>query len=128
MKVSAILTAASLVAAVAGGSGSCRAAAEGRTPASLLQPAAAVLKILAGAAVPAAELGQERARGISVDVNGSAVNNGTSASNAVLGSPITGTISNDHSIDNDVGITSVLQNFGNNSVIQTSTTINITVH
>ena len=52
---------------------------------------------------------------------------GTSSGNAVIGSPLTGFISNDHSIDNNAGITSVLQNFGNNSVVQASTTINITV-
>jgi hypothetical protein len=127
MKASAIWVAASLAAALAGGSGSCLAA-EGGTPGPSPRPAAAVLRILAGTAVPAAELGDQRARGISVNVNGSALNNGTSSGNAVLGSPITGMISNDHSIDNNVGITSVLQNFGNNSVMQTSTTINITVH
>ncbi len=123
MKPSAIWAAAALFAAVAGGSGSCLAAG-GAAPTQ----SAAVLHILAGTAVPTAELGRERARGIAVNVNGSALNNGSSAGNAVLASPITGMISNDHSIDNNVGITSVLQNFGNNSVMQTSTTINISVH
>jgi hypothetical protein len=46
----------------------------------------------------------------------------------VIGSPINGVLDNDHSINNNAGITSVLQNFGNNSVMQVSTTINITVH
>lgn len=123
MKASAIWAAASLLAAVAGGSGSCLAG-EGAAP----SPSAAVLHVLAGTAVPNAELGHQRARGINVNVNGSALNNGNSADNAVLASPITGMISNDHSINNNVGITSVLQNFGNNSVMQTSTTINISVH
>jgi hypothetical protein len=127
MKQSAILAAASLLAALAAGSGSCLAA-QGGTPGPLPQPTAAVLRILAGSAVPAAELSHERARGLAVNVNGSAVNNGTSTNNAVLSSPITGMISNDHSINNNIGITSVLQNFGNNSVMQTSTTINITMH
>ena len=123
MKASAIWAAAALFAAVAGGSASCLAAgSEAPTP------SAVVLRVLAGTAVPNAELGHERARGIAVNVNGSALNRGDSADNAVLLSPITGTISNSHSIDNNVGITSVLQNFGNNSVMQTSTTINISVH
>ncbi|HEY3909911.1 MAG TPA: hypothetical protein VGM07_08480 [Stellaceae bacterium] len=123
MKASAIWAAASLFAALAGGTGSCLAA-EGAAP----TPSAAVLRLLAGTVVPSAELGRERARGISVNVNGSALNNGNSTGNAVLASPITGLIDNEHSINNNVGITSVLQNFGNNSVMQTSTTINISVH
>ena len=125
MKASAIWAAAALFAAIAGGSGSCLAA-----QAAAPTPSAAVLHVLAGTAVPTAELGRERARGIAVNVNGSALNNGNSTGNNVslVGSSIAGTISNDHSIDNNVGITSVLQNFGNNSVMQTSTTINISVH
>lgn len=123
MKASAIWAAASLFAAVAGGSSACLAAHPG-APA----PSMAVLQVLAGSVVPNAELGNQRARGIAVSVNGSALNNGSSGGNAVIASPITGIIDNDHSINNNVGITSVLQNFGNNSVMQTSTTINITVH
>jgi hypothetical protein len=123
MKASAIWTAAALFAAALGASGSCLAA-EGGAP---TKPGT-VLRVLAGTAVPSAELGKERARGIAVNLNGSALNNGSSANNAVVGSPVTGMIDNDHSIDGNVGITSVLQNLGNNSIIQSSTTINITVH
>jgi hypothetical protein len=123
MKASAIWAAASLIAAVAGVSGSSLAA-EGGTPTK----SAAVLKALAGTQLGTAALGQEHARGIAVNLNGAALANGTSAGNAVIGSAITGTITNDHSIDNNTGFTSVLQNFGNNSVLQTSTTINISVH
>lgn len=123
MKASAIWAAASLLIAVAGVSGSSLAAERG-TP---VKPAA-VLKVLAGSQLGTTALGQEHGRGIAVNLNGSALANGTSAGNAVIGSAITGMISNDHSIDNNTGFTSVLQNFGNNSVLQTSTTINISVH
>lgn len=123
MKASAIWAAASLLAAALGVSGSCLAA-EGGTPAK----SAAVLKALMGTAIPAAQLGQERARGIALNFNGSALNNGNSTNNSVVNSPITGSIDNDHSISNNVGITTVLQNVGNNSVLQSNTTINITVH
>lgn len=123
MKASAIWAVASLLAAAVGASGSCLAA-EGGTPAK----PALVLNALAGTAVPTIELGKEHGRGIAVNVNGSALNNGSSAGNSVVSSPLAGTISNDHSINDNVGITSVLQNFGNNSVMQSSTTINITVH
>jgi hypothetical protein len=123
MKTSAIWVVASLLAAAVGASGSCLAA-EGGAP---IKPDS-VLSALAGSALPTAELGKEHGRGIAVNLNGSALNNGSSTGNSVVGSSLTGTISNDHSIDNNVGITSVLQNFGNNSVMQTSTTINITVH
>lgn len=129
MKVSVTWAAAALLVAVVGASGSGLAAESGVPGNGPVKPAA-VLGALAGTAVPSAELGRERGRGgIAVNVNGSAaLNNGSSANNIVVGSPIAGTISNDKSIDNNVGITSVLQNFGNNSVIQTSTTINITIH
>jgi hypothetical protein len=123
MKASAIWAAASLlIAAVAASSPSLAAEAGVST-----NPGA-VLGVLAGTAVPSAELGKERARGITINTgSGAATAAGTSTANAVIGSPITGFISNDHSIDNNAGITSVLQNFGNNAVMQVSTTINITV-
>lgn len=125
MKRSAALIVASLFTIVVSASGSCLAADRGVPIGS-----SAVLGALAGTALPSAELGKERARGIAINVNGSgsAISSGTSSANAVTGSPITGLISNDHSIDNNAGITSVLQNFGNNSIMQVSTTINISVH
>ncbi len=123
MKASAIWAAASLFAATLGVSGSCLAAG-GETPAT----SAALIKALMGKAIPSAELGREHGRGLSVNVNGSALNNANSTNNSVIDSPITGSIENDHSISNNVGITSVLQNLGNNSVLQSSTTINISVH
>ena len=116
---------ASLFAAAAGASGSCLAAEEGAAAGS----PGAVLRALAGTAVPTAELGQQHGRGITIDSgSGGAITAGTSNANAVINSPIGGTINLDHSIDNNTGITSVLQNFGNNSVMQVSTTINISVH
>jgi hypothetical protein len=125
MKRSVAMTVATLLAAGVFSSGSCLAGGGGPSPAS----PGAVLGALAGSVVAPAELGAQRARGIAINVNGSgAVAAGTSSNNAVLGSPITGFITNDHSIDNNAGITSVLQNFGNNSVMQVSTTINISVH
>jgi hypothetical protein len=124
MKASAIWVAASLLAAALGSSGSSLAAEAG----AATKPGA-VLGVLAGTAVPTAELGNVRARGITINTgDGAATTAGTSANNAVILSPLTGAITNDHSIDNNAGITSVLQNFGNNSVMQVSTTINITVH
>jgi hypothetical protein len=123
MKRSVAWAVASLLAAAFGASGSCLAAEAGVSTGS----PAAVLGALAGTAVPAAELGKERARGITIDTgSGAATSAGTSTGNAVIGN-LTGSISNDHSIDNNAGITSVLQNFGNNSIMQVSTTINITV-
>ena len=95
-----------------------------------VQPAA-VLGTLAGTVVPVAQLGKERARGavgINVAGSGSALASASSADNAAIGNSINGTITNDHSINNNAGITSVLQNFGNNSIMQVSTTINISVH
>lgn len=123
MKRSVAWTVASLLAATFGATGSALAAEKGVPPGS----PTAVLDALAGNVVPAAELGKEHGRGITINTGASgAVNAGTSSGNSVIGS-LTGSISNDHSIDNNAGITSVLQNFGNNSVVQASTTINITV-
>ncbi|MBV8739891.1 MAG: hypothetical protein JO007_22085 [Alphaproteobacteria bacterium] len=125
MTRSAALVLASLLTTVVSASGTCLAADRDGPTGSF-----AVLGALAGTALPSAELGRERARGIAINVNGSgsAISTGTSSANAVIGSPITGLINNDHSIDNNAGITSVLQNFGNNSIMQVSTTINIAVH
>ncbi len=124
MKAPAIWAVALLLAAALGSSGSSLAA----NAAAATKPGA-VLGVLAGTAVPTAELGNVRARGITVNTgSGAATSAGTTANNAVIFSPVTGFITNDHSIDNNAGITSVLQNFGNNSIMQVSTTINITVH
>ena len=122
MKASAIWAAASLFAATLG------FPAHASRPGVPAATSAALIKALMGKAIPSAELGREHGRGLSVNVNGSALNNANSTNNSVIDSPITGSIENDHSISNNVGITSVLQNLGNNSVLQSSTTINISVH
>ena len=126
MKRSAAWT-VSILLAMTGASGACLAA-EASAPAG---SPAAVLGALSGTAVPAAQLGKERARGaigINVDGSGSALAAGNSTGNVAVGGAVNSTISNDHSINGNAGITSVLQNFGNNSIMQVSTTINITVH
>ncbi len=125
MKRSAAWT-VSILLGIAGAS-SASLAGESRAPAG---SSAAVLGVLAGTAVPAAQLGRERARGIlgiNVNGSGSALSAGNSTGNAVIGAPINGVVSNDHSINGNAGITSVLQNFGNNSIMQVSTTINISI-
>lgn len=123
MKAFAAWAVASLLAVGIGYSGSSFAAEN-----SVATGPGAVLRVLAGTAVANAELGQQHARGgIAVNVNGSALNHGTDAGNSVVGS-VNGVISNDHAINNNVGLTTVMQNFGNNSIMQQSTTINITIH
>jgi hypothetical protein len=125
MKRSAAWTVSILLATT--GASSAGVAAEGSAPAG---SPAGVLGALAGTAVPAAQLGKERARGIiGVNVNGSgsALATGNSTGNVAIGAPANNMINNDHSINGNAGITSVLQNFGNNSIMQVSTTINISV-
>jgi hypothetical protein len=120
-----VWTIASLLAATFAASGPSLAAERGMPAGS----PAAVLGALAGTAVSAIELGRQHGRGITIDSgSGGAITAGTTNANAVINSPIAGVINLDHSIDNNTGITSVLQNFGNNSVMQVSTTINISVH
>ena len=96
--------------------------------------ATGALGALAGAAVPAAELSQQHARGINninVDTNytfDGALSNGALRGNAVIGPSNTGSITTTGSINNNTGITTVFQNSGNNSLFQQTTAINITVH
>jgi hypothetical protein len=85
-----------------------------------------VFEALAGAALSATELAGEHARGLVVI--GSAISDGTVTGNAVVGTSVTGAITNTNSINNNVGITTVFQNSGNNSLFQQSTSIFITVH
>jgi hypothetical protein len=84
-----------------------------------------VLEALAGGALSARELAGEHARGL---VIGSAISEGTVTGNAVVGTSVTGAITNTNSINNNVGITTVFQNTGNNSLFQQSTSIFITMH
>ena len=46
----------------------------------------------------------------------------------MIGSSTTGLISNTNSVNNNMGITTVFQNSGNNSLFQQSTAITITIH
>ncbi|MDE2240743.1 MAG: hypothetical protein KGJ73_12560 [Rhodospirillales bacterium] len=56
-----------------------------------------------------------------------AVNLGTDTGNSADHS-VTGSISNLQSVNNNTGLTTVIQNTGNNSLLQSSMTVNITVH
>jgi hypothetical protein len=129
MKTRAIWAVATLVAAAFGVQGRCLAGELGITP-----RAHGILSALAGAAVPAAELSQEHARGtenINVDTRYTfegALSNGALRGNAVIGLSDTGSITTTGSINNNTGITTVFQNSGNNSLFQQTTAINITVH
>lgn len=51
------------------------------------------------------------------------INTGNSADNS-----ITGSITNGQSVNGNTGLTTVIQNTGNNSLLQSSMTVNITVH
>jgi hypothetical protein len=127
MKTSAALAIAALLAAAVGIHGSCLAGE--KTGAG----APSVISILAGSAVPAAELNSQHARGstnIKVDAlggNGSSSDSGLVHGNAVIGTSTTGMISTTNSVNNNMGITTVFQNSGNNSLFQQSTAINITL-
>jgi hypothetical protein len=130
MKTSAILAIATLLAAVAGIHGSCLAGE--KTGAG----ARSIVSELAGSAVPTAELNSEHARGganIKIDAasasggNGSSFDNGQLHGNSVIGTSATGTITTTGSVNNNMGITTVFQNSGNNSPFQQSTAINITL-
>jgi hypothetical protein len=131
MKTSAILAIATLLAAAAGIDGSCLAGE--KTGAG----ARRIVSELAGSAVPTAELNSEHARGstnIKVDTanaiggNGSSFDNGFLHGNSVSGNSATGDITTTGSVNNNMGITTVFENSGNNSLFQQSTAINITVH
>jgi hypothetical protein len=130
MKTSAILAIATVLAAAAGIHGSCLAGEKAGAGAQ------SILSALAGSAVPAAELGSQHARGstnIKIDAatasagNGSSFDNGLLHGNSVIGTSVTGTITTTDSVNNNMGITTVFQNSGNNSLFQQSTAINITL-
>ena len=137
MKTSAILAIATLLAAAAGMNGSCLAGE--KTGAG----ARGILSGLAGSAVPTAELNSQHARGasnikidttnIKIDAakasggDGSSFDNGFLHGNAVTGTSTTGMITTTNSVNNNMGITTVFQNSGNNSLFQQSTAINITL-
>ncbi len=77
------------------------------------------LKLL-GTPVPIIQLGGTRARG---EIIISASNDGGVSGNQVGAGSVTGTISDTQSIANNSGITTVMQNTGNNALLQNSTSI-----
>ncbi|HQT43518.1 MAG TPA: hypothetical protein PLD79_05935 [Halothiobacillus sp.] len=79
------------------------------------------LSNLAGSAIPSTQLGELRGGTFVIASTNIGIDSGNSANN----SP-TGTIINNNSI-NGTGITTVLQNTGNNTLMQSSTTINIAI-
>ena len=125
MKTSASLAIVILLTAAAGIHGSCLAGE--KTGAG----ARSILSGLAGSTVPTAELNSEHARGstnIKIDAaSGSSFDNGLVHGNSVAGTSTTGAIPTTGSINNNMGITTVFQNSGNNSLFQQSTAINITL-
>jgi hypothetical protein len=131
MKTSAILAIATLLAATAGIDGSCLAGEKTGAGAR-----SSIVSVLAGSAVPTAELNGEHARGVTnikMDAamasggNGSSFDNGLLHGNSVSGTSTTGEITTTGSVNNNMGITTVFQNSGNNSLFQQSTAINITL-
>lgn len=97
----------------------CLAAEPGRA-----HGAGAVLDALAGRAVAPAALAGERARGL---VLNEAVSTAAVIGNSVGSRTLTGAIGNSNSINNNVGLTTVFQNSGNNALLQSSTSIYISI-
>ncbi len=83
----------------------------------------AMITNLGANAMPSTQLAKIRGGSGTVD----AINLGTDTGNSADNS-LTGSISNVQSVNNDTGLTSVIQNTGNNSLLQSSMTVNITVH
>lgn len=83
----------------------------------------ATLNSLAGAAVPTAQLRTMRGGDFVV----SSTNIGADTGNSANNSP-TGIIVDNQAINNNTGITTVFQNTGNNALLQSSTTVNISVY
>jgi hypothetical protein len=133
MKTPAIWAIATLLTAAAGVHGSCLASEKAPPGAHN------IIGILAGSAVSIAELGGQHARGsTNINVNntkvdaanatggdGAAFENGFLHGNSVSGTSTTGMITTTNSVNNNMGITTVFQNSGNNSLFQQSTAITI---
>ena len=85
---------------------------------------AGVLGTLAAAALPDAELGRGRAKGLLLT---EAASSGFVADNRVGAQSVTGVITNTNSVNNNNGLTTVFQNTGNNSLFQSSTAIYINI-
>jgi hypothetical protein len=78
---------------------------------------------LGASAIPGTQLAKIRGGSGTVAAVNIGVDGGNSANNSV-----TGIISNVDSVNNNVGLTTVQQNTGNNVLMQSSTTLNITMH
>lgn len=78
---------------------------------------------LASTAVPTTQLRTMRGGALVVSSSNAGVDTGNSANN----SP-TGAIMDNQSINNNTGITTIFQNTGNNALMQSSTTVNISLY
>jgi hypothetical protein len=79
---------------------------------------------LLGRPLKSAQLDDTRARG---EIVISTASNGSVSGNQVSANSVTGTISDTHSITNNSGVTTVMQNTGNNALLQSSTSIYVSV-
>ncbi len=83
----------------------------------------AMIASLGASAVPSTQLAKMRGGSGTVAAINLGSDTGNSADNSV-----TGSISNVQSVNGNTGLTTVIQNTGNNSLLQSSMTVNITVH
>jgi hypothetical protein len=86
-------------------------------------PTDAALSSLAGTAVPTTQLRTMRGGNLVVASGNVGIDTGNSANDSS-----TGKIIDNQSINNNAGITTIFQNTGNNALIQSSTTVNISVN
>jgi hypothetical protein len=126
-----VWAAAAVLAGALGVQGPCLASEVGMTP-----NASGILGALAGAAVPAAELGRQHARG-TMAAGADCTSISCLQTQTIFKNPnittttTTTTLTNTAtigSINNNTGITTVFQNSGNNSLFQQTTALNVTVH
>jgi hypothetical protein len=123
-----------VVAVLAGALGVQRPCLAGEL--SMTPNASGIGGALAGAALPAAELSRQHARGImaaGADCSSiSCLQTQTIFKNPVINTTTTTTTLTNTAaigpINNNTGITTVFQNSGNNSLFQQTTTLNVAVH
>ena len=84
---------------------------------------ASVLSVLGTAQVPSDQLAKLRGGTLVAPSINIGIDSGNSANNST-----TGSISNSQSVNNNTGLTTILQNTGNNALLQSSMSVNITVH
>lgn len=83
---------------------------------------AALLQL--GTPMPTAQLRAARARG---EIIVSAANAGTVSNNSVGAGSLTGSITDNQSVQNNSGFTTVMQNTGNNALLQNSTSVYVSL-